>query len=42
MVVEWHLPVGCDWSGFFVEMLGYLPGLVRSSKRSSTQFCNVA
>ena len=22
--VEWILPVGCDFSGFFVELLGYI------------------
>jgi len=27
IVVDWNLPVGCDWSGFFVEMLGYISEL---------------
>eukprot|EP00038_Savillea_parva_P005019 m.146052 g.146052 ORF g.146052 m.146052 type:complete len:563 (-) comp11640_c0_seq2:106-1794(-) len=26
--VVWRLPIGCDFSGFFVEVLGLLPGLV--------------
>jgi hypothetical protein len=26
---EWRLPVGCDYSGFFVEMLGSLAELIR-------------
>lgn len=26
--VEWRLPIGCDYSGFFMEVvMGYLPGL---------------
>ena len=25
--VHWSVPIGCDWSGFFVEFLGYLTAL---------------
>jgi glycosyltransferase involved in cell wall biosynthesis len=28
--LQWHLPVGCDWSGFFVEGLGFGVGLARA------------
>jgi hypothetical protein len=30
-LIEWMIPVGCDFSGFFVEFLGYLVELVRAS-----------
>jgi len=33
IVVDWKLPVGCDWSGFFVEMLGYIPELERRVRK---------
>jgi hypothetical protein len=29
--LEWRIPVGCDFSGFFVEFLGYLVELVSAS-----------
>ena len=29
--LEWRVPIGCDFSGFFVEFLGYLVELVSAS-----------
>jgi hypothetical protein len=32
--LEWMIPVGCDFSGFFVEFLGFLVELVSASSSS--------
>jgi hypothetical protein len=41
---EWRLPVGCDYSGFFLEMLGCLAELIRrtSAVALNTGACSEA
>ena len=37
--VEWRVPVGCDFSGFFVEVaLGFMPALARHDTASRSRF----
>ena len=34
-LIVWRVPVGCDYSGFFVEVLNFLIGLQSFAKRSN-------